>query len=87
MDPSNTKEISVEVCKVLDALAALSVDIACEDAVPGDQLVLPASRVRETCAAIHSAIAALKKILEISEAHGGGLIPASTQHRLDAAGE
>lgn len=74
------------MCKVLDALATLSFDIECHCDVPDDEKVLSAGRVRETCAAIRESVAALKKILQISEQHGGGIIPPDVLRRINDQG-
>ena len=83
MDATTSKETAAEVCKVLDALATLSLDIQCHRDVRDDEKVLSARRLRETCAAIHDAVAALKRILQISERHGGGIIPPDVLERID----
>ncbi|MEP7205868.1 MAG: hypothetical protein ABI920_02930 [Casimicrobiaceae bacterium] len=86
MDASATKEAAVEVCEVLDRLTALSLDIACHGDHPPEQLVLSAADVRESCETISEAVASLKRILMITEAHGGGLIPARALRKFEAAG-
>jgi hypothetical protein len=57
----------------------------CHLGAPPDAKLIPADRVRETCAAIRDAVAALKAILLITEQHGGGLIPPEVMERLDEA--
>lgn len=47
---------------LLDGLAVLRTDLSCECEVP-DRLILPAARVRETCAAIEEAVPVLKAVL------------------------
>ncbi len=86
MDQTATREAAVEVCKVLDRLTALSVDLSCHGEAPPERLVLSARDVRQSCATISEAVAALKRILKITEAHGGGLIPASALEKFQAAG-
>ena len=86
LDATTTRETAIEVSKVLDALAALSYDISCHDDIPDDELVLPAGRVRETCGAIREAVTALKRILLISEQHGGGVIPKDVLQRIRDTG-
>lgn len=83
LDASTSKEAAVEVGKILDALATLSYDIECHADLPDAAMVLSAARVRETCAAIRQAVAALKKILLITEQHGGGMIPSEVLQRLN----
>ena len=87
MDVTTTKETAIEVCRILDALTALSVDIACHDDIPAVQLVLSAEKVRASCEAISDAVSSLKRILQITEAHGGGLIPPAVVTKLQNAQE
>lgn len=63
---------SVEVARVLDDLAALSIDLSCNCDVPPHRLVLPAGKVREACEAIDDAVASLKRILAITDSNEGG---------------
>jgi hypothetical protein len=53
----------MEAGKVLDALAAISVQLACHAKQPPHVLVLSAGQVRDTCDAINEAVTSLKKIL------------------------
>lgn len=87
MDATTTKETAIEVCKILDSLTALSVDMACQDDVPGHQMMLSAQKVRSSCKAITEAVVALKRILLITEANGGGLIPPAVTAQLERAQE
>ena len=77
-----TKATAIEVAKVLDTLSALAVDLSCQCDVPPDTLILSAQKTRDACAAIEDGVAALKAILEISEAAGGGPIPPAVERRL-----
>ncbi len=61
-----------EAGKALDALAALSVQLSCQCDVHPDTLILPARKVQEACSVIDEAVLALKKILVIADAGGGG---------------
>ena len=61
-----------EAGKALDALAALSVELSCQCDVHPDTLILPARKVQEACNIIDEAVSALKKIVVIAEAGGGG---------------
>ena len=70
MDP--TREAADEAVKVLDSLAAVSVELTCHCGVPPHTLVLSAAQVQETCARIDDAVCALKKILEIAVRNGQG---------------
>ena len=65
-------ETTTEVVNVLDCLSALSADLNCKCAAPGEDLVLSTTQVREACAAIDEAVDSLKRLLVISVAEGGG---------------
>ena len=65
-------ETTTEVVNVLDCLSALSADLNCKCAAPGEDLVLSSTQVREACAAIDEAVDSLKRLLVISVAEGGG---------------
>lgn len=84
-DMNTTRATAVEVCKVLDSLSALAVDLSCHCDVAPDTLILSAQRTRDACDAIEQGVAALKTILEISEAAGGGPIPVAVMDQLDGA--
>jgi hypothetical protein len=70
-----TRQAADEAAKVLDALAAVSMELSCHCGVPPTTLVLSASKVQETCAKIDEAVCALKKILEIAVRNGQGPVP------------
>lgn len=70
-----TRQAADEAAKVLDALAAVSMELSCHCGVPAHTLVLSASQVQETCAKIDDAVCALKKILEIAVRNGHGPVP------------
>jgi hypothetical protein len=75
MSMQPARDTAAEAGKILDDLAALSIDLSCHcDALP-HALVLPASKVREACDAIDDAVASLKRILSIAAASGGGPPP------------
>jgi hypothetical protein len=78
-----TAATAEEVSKVLDALSALAVDLSCHCGAPPDTLILSARKTREACDAIDEAVKALKTILQISAAAGGGPIPAAARDQLD----
>jgi hypothetical protein len=80
-----TKEVSIEVIKILDSLTVLSADLKCDDDIPDDQMVLPADKTRRACAALDNAVSALKQILQISVEAGGGPVPVVVADRLDDA--
>jgi hypothetical protein len=80
-----TKEVSIEVVKILDSLTVLSADLKCDDNIPDDQMVLPADKTRRACKALDNAVSALKQILQISVEAGGGPVPVVVADRLDDA--
>ena len=82
---TTTDATADQVSKVLDAFSALAIDLSCHCDVPPDTLILSAHRTRQACDAIKEGVAALKAILHISEAAGGGSIPAAIEDRLDDA--
>jgi hypothetical protein len=75
MSTQPAKDAAVEAGKILDDLAALSIDLSCHCAAAPHTLVLPASKVREACDAIDDAVASLKRILAIAAASGSGPVP------------
>lgn len=75
MDTTTTKETAIEVCKVLDRLTALSVDLSCHHDGKAGRVVLTADKVQDSCKTINEAVKSLKHILRLAEANGGGLIP------------
>jgi hypothetical protein len=81
-----TKKTAIEVCTILDSLSALSQDLACHRGAPRDALVLTAGKTQDACLAIEEAVTALKEILALAEAAGGGPIPPMVTDRLDEAG-
>jgi len=80
-----TKEVSIEVIKILDSLTVLSADLRCGDDIPDDQMVLAADKTRRACKALDNAVSALKQILQISVEAGGGPVPVVVADRLDDA--
>ena len=83
MNPTSAQ--AVEVCKVLDTLSALAVDLSCHCEVPPDTLILSAKKTRDACSAIDEGVAALRSILQISVAAGGGPIPVAVRKQLDGS--
>lgn len=73
MDAASTA--AKEAAKALDALAALSVELACHCDVPPETLVLGAAKLKQTCATIDEAVASLKEILAATQARDGPLLP------------
>ncbi len=82
-----TKEVSIEVCRILDSLTVLGADLKCSDDIPEETLVLSAHKTRSACAALAEAVSALKQILQISVEAGGGPVPVIVKDRLEEAGE
>jgi hypothetical protein len=82
-----TTATAVEVCKVLDSLSTLAVDLSCDCKVPPETLILSAQKTRDACAAIEEGVAALKSILQICVASGGGPVPAGVPDQLDGGGK
>jgi hypothetical protein len=72
MSVQPTQVAAAEAAKVLDDLAALSIDLSCHCDVAPHTLVLPAGKVREACDAIDDAVSSLKRILAIASATGSG---------------
>jgi hypothetical protein len=80
-----TSATAAEVCKVLDSLSALAVDLSCHCEVPPETLILSAQKTRDACAAIEAGVSALREILKISVAAGGGPIPVAVADKLEAS--
>jgi len=74
-----TRQAADEAAKVLDALAAVSMELSCHCGAPPHTLVLSATKVQETCTKIDDAVCALKKILEIAANSGQGPVPHLSQ--------
>ena len=84
MDATHTRETAVEVCKVLDRLTALSVDLSCHCDDRPHGVILPAGKVQDSCQTINEAVESLKHILRLAESSGGGLIPPGALSSADA---
>lgn len=69
MQDRDEQQTALEAAKVLDTLAALSLELKCYDQTP-DTLVLNAGRVKEVCDAIDDAVNALKRILALNDGAG-----------------
>ncbi len=54
--------IGKELYKVMDALVALKIDLSCDPHVPGEALVLSATKARDACDALQSATTSIKKL-------------------------
>lgn len=77
--PKTLERTAIEAGKVLDTLTALSVELSCHCDVTPDTLVLDARRVKDACDAIDDAVAALKRILAITDASGASIVVDSTR--------
>lgn len=75
LDAAVSKETAAEASEILDALSVLSHDIACDEALPAETLVLPAQKVREVCGAILHAVTALKRLLQLADAQAALRVP------------
>jgi hypothetical protein len=54
--------IGKELYKVMDALVALKVDLSCDPHIPGESLVLSASKSRDACDALKVATESIKRL-------------------------
>ena len=55
-------KITQELYRVMDALVALKIDLSCDPHIPGESLVLSATKARDACEALHSATASIKQL-------------------------
>ena len=53
----------------MDALAALKIDLTCDPDIPGESLVLSATKVRDACEALHTATASIKQVAAALNGH------------------
>ena len=81
MQNQSLQGAAIEAGKVLDTLAALSVELSCHCDVKPDTLVLEARRLKEACDAIDDAVSALKRILAITDASGASVIVDSPDNK------
>jgi hypothetical protein len=56
-------EIGKELYNIMDALAALKIDLDCDPHIPGETLVLSANKARDACEALESASASIKQLV------------------------
>ena len=75
MNTPPANDTAVEAARVLDDLAALSIDLSCHCNAPPHSLVLTAAKIREACEAIDDAVASLKRILTTASGSGSGPQP------------
>jgi hypothetical protein len=78
MQTQEARGAAIEAGKVLDTLAALSVELSCQCDVPPDTLVLEAGKLKEACDAIDEAVASLKRILAITDPTGTSVLADGT---------
>jgi len=73
MQDRDDRATAIEAAKVLDTLAALSLELKCYDQTP-DTLVMNARRVKEVCDAIDDSVQALKRILTLNDGDGTSIL-------------
>jgi hypothetical protein len=56
-------DLDKELYKVVDALVALKHDLTCDPHVPGEALVLSASKSRDACQALEAAFTSVKHVI------------------------
>jgi hypothetical protein len=56
------QKISLELYNIMDALAAIKMDLRCETHSPGEPLVLSPAQARGACKALEAAAASVQKI-------------------------
>ncbi|HEY2865324.1 MAG TPA: hypothetical protein VGK37_17020 [Casimicrobiaceae bacterium] len=61
--------IDKELYKVVDALVALKHDLSCDPHIPGETLVLSASKSRDACDALDAAFSSVRHV--IASLNGG----------------
>jgi hypothetical protein len=82
MNPPISKQIAVEACNALDALTTLGYDFECHSAKNRNRVERATRTADEMCDAMRTMSMALKNILRIAEAHGGGLVPLDVAMKL-----
>lgn len=56
-------DIARELSNIMDALAALKIDLDCDPHVSGETLVLSANKARDACEALESASASIRQLV------------------------
>jgi hypothetical protein len=56
-------DIGKELNNIMDALAALKIDLDCDPNAPGETLVLSANKARDACEALESASASIRQLV------------------------
>jgi hypothetical protein len=69
-------KVSNELYNLMDALAAIKMDLRCETHIPGETLVLSAAQARGACKALDSASASIKKLAAAMDGKQAGGKPA-----------
>jgi hypothetical protein len=67
--------IGKELYNIMDALVALKIDLKCDPHLPGEMLVLSASKARDACEALESASTSLQHLVTALNGGLGGLSP------------
>jgi len=56
-------DIGRELNNIMDALAALKIDLDCDPHISGETLVLSANKARDACEALESASASIRQLV------------------------
>jgi hypothetical protein len=56
-------DIGRELYNIMDALAALKIDLDCDPHISGETLVLSANKARDACEALASASASIRQLV------------------------
>ena len=66
-------KISYELYNIMDALAAIKMDLSCESYISGEPVVLSPAQARGACKALETASASVEKIrIALNEKNPGG---------------
>jgi hypothetical protein len=65
-------KVSHELYNIMDALAAIKMDLTCETHTPGETLVLSAAQARGACKALEAASASITKIRAVLQGKDAG---------------
>jgi hypothetical protein len=64
-------KISYELYNIMDALAAIKMDLRCEKHIAGETVMLSAAQARGACKALETAAASVEKIRVALNKNGG----------------
>src|SRR4029453_17298283 len=67
--------VGAELYKIMDALVALKAELSCDPYIPGETLVLSATKSRDACDALDSAFASVKNLAAAFEDGALGSAP------------